>query len=531
MIATRSKTAMARIAPPADGDVFLRRELRGAVLLAARAIVAVYAFLLVLVFAHWLPRWFQDQAAVASSAARAAGDDFPYTVVAFAAIGVAILAGLAWVTLATLVFLRRSRDLFGLLLSAAFLSFGVIFTGFRIIGEERSDPWGLWPLVIVLIANALSMPWIFLFPDGRFVPRWTIALAAIWIGLSAVNVNPSFDVTALGISVLTVLTIALVACGAGSFLYRYFRASSPAQRQQLKWAMLGGLVFFGVYMLLVPTGALVPPSGQPSVAFHVRTTHSAILSLAAIVIPVTLGIAIFRQGLLDIDLILNRSLTYLVVTAILAICFLALSGASNLVLSTVTGQRSELVLLASVVPVALAFMPARARALKIADRFVADDRVMTLLFLDIVGSTDRAFALGDRQWRELLERFRSAVRHCLKRYGGKEIETSGDGFFVTFDAPGRALKCARELSEAVAPLDIEIRVGLHIGQVQVDGTHVEGANVHLAARVMATAGAGEVVVSREFRDVVAGSEMEFVDRGSHQLKGVPGAVQLYLAFA
>ena len=536
---------MTRIAPPAAGDIFLRRELRGVVLLAARTVLVVYSFLLLLVFVRWLPRWFQDQAAVASTAARTSGGDFPYTAVASAVIAVALVAGLAWMALAVLVFLRRSRDLFGLLLSASFLSFGVIFTGFRIIGMERSDPWGLWPLGVLLIANALSMPWVYVFPDGRFVPRWTIVLAAIWVGLSFVQFgSPSFAETAFGLCpecgrelgpptelVLTILTVGLVASGVPSFIYRYFRTSTAAQRQQVKWVMFGGLVFTAVYFLLVPTGALVPPTAQPAIAFHVRTVHAAILSLAVIAIPVTLGIAIFRQGLLDIDLIINRTLTYAAVTALLAVGFLAISGLCNMALAAITGQQSEVVLLVSVLPVALAFMPMRARALAIADRFVSDRKVMTLLFVDLVGSTERAYSLGDHAWRELLERFRSTVRHSLKRHGGREIDTAGDGFFVTFEAPGRAVRCAQEIVESVRRLGLEVRAGVHIGEVEVDGKHVVGAAVHVASRVMSAAGAGEVFVSRALRDVLAGSEIDLTDRGIRQLKGVPDGVQLYAALA
>jgi len=507
-------------AEPGVGDVFLRRELSGLVLVAARAVVAAYAFLLILVYLRWLPRWLAERATIASGAARQLGGGFPYKEVALAAAGVGIVAGLAWMALAVLVFLRRSRDLFGLLLSAAFLSYGVIFTGFRIIGMEHSDSWWPWPAAVLLLANGLSLPWAYVFPDGRFVPRWTIALAAIWL---AVSILPLPEVPAV------VLTVALVASAVASFVYRYARTSTAVQRQQLKWAVLGGLVFFAVYLLLVPTGGLVLQPGQPAGEFHVLTVHSAIFSLAVIAIPIALGIAIFRQGLLDIDLIMNRALTYGAVTAILAIGLITISGVSNWLLATVTGQRSELVLLASVVPVALAFMPLRARALRIADRFVSDRKIFTLLFLDLVGSTELAYALGDQSWRQLLERFRSTVRRCLRRYRGKEIDTAGDGFFVTFEGPGQALRCAREIVEAVRPVGLEVRVGVHIGEVEVDGSHVTGAAVHLASRVMSAAGPGEVLVSRALRDVVAGSDIVLNDRGLRQLKGVPGEVQLFAA--
>jgi class 3 adenylate cyclase len=499
-------------------EVLLRRPLGGVALAVARTVLVVYGLLAMAVYLQWLPHWLQAQTGPALAAALAS-----------------MLAAAAWIALAVLVFARRSHDLLGLFLSAGFLSFGLVMGTFTdtggLIAAGQSHPWAPpWPATVILIANALSLPWAYCFPDGRFVPRWSLALAAIWAAFWLVPaVGSLLRQTALGPRAVTVLVATLVASTGGSLVYRYMRWSTPVQRQQLKWALFGSIIFVIVYLLVVPTGALVLQGNSSSQASLFRTIHSAILSSAVIAIPIALGIAIFRQGLLDIDLIINRALTYGAVTAILAIGFAAISGISNLVLAAMTGQRSELVLLASVVPVALVFMPVRGRALKIADRFVADHKVMTLLFVDIVGSTDRAYALGDRSWRDLLEHFRSTVRRCLKRFGGKEIDTAGDGFFVTFDAPERAIDCAHALIVAVRPLNIELRVGVHIAEVQVDGTHVEGANVHLAARVMAVAGAGEVLVSAALRDVLAGSDIEFRDRGVRQLKGVPQGVQLYQA--
>ena len=242
-------------------------------------------------------------------------------------------------------------------------------------------------------------------------------------------------------------------------------------------------------------------------------------------------VAIYRQGLLDIDLIINRALAYSMITVLLVGALVLVSVIANLALGAAVGHGSDLVLLASAVPVALAFLPVRARALRIADRFVSDRRVLTLVFLDMVGSTQHAYELGDEAWRELLVHFRAVVRHCLRRYAGKEIDTAGDGFFATFAAPVPALRCARSIIESVRRLDLEVRVGAHIGEVQVDGEHVTGAEVHVAARIMAQAGAGEVLVSRALRDAVAGSSIELIDRGARPLKGVPGEVELFTSNA
>ena len=160
------------------------------------------------------------------------------------------------------------------------------------------------------------------------------------------------------------------------------------------------------------------------------------------------------------------------------------------------------------------------------------DRVLaTVLFTDIVGSTERAVKLGDRRWRELLESYHTLVRKELVRFRGREIDTVGDGFFATFDGPARAIRCACTISTAVKPLGISIRAGLHTGECEVMGSKVGGIAVHIGARVAAHAGPGEVVVSSTVKDLVAGSGLRFADRGVHALKGVPGKWRLFAAQA
>jgi class 3 adenylate cyclase len=158
------------------------------------------------------------------------------------------------------------------------------------------------------------------------------------------------------------------------------------------------------------------------------------------------------------------------------------------------------------------------------------DRVLaTVLFTDIVGSTERAAELGDRDWRDLLERHGEIVRRQLGAHRGREVKTTGDGFLATFDGPARAITCAREIAEGVKPLGIDIRAGLHTGECEVIGDDVGGIAVHTGARVSALADAGEVLVSQTVRDLVAGSGIEFEDRGAHELKGVPGEWRLFAA--
>ena len=156
------------------------------------------------------------------------------------------------------------------------------------------------------------------------------------------------------------------------------------------------------------------------------------------------------------------------------------------------------------------------------------DRVLaTVLFTDIVGSTERAARVGDRTWREILEGHHDVVRRELDRYRGREVKTTGDGFLATFDGPARAVRCARAIGDALKAHDIAIRTGLHTGEIEILGEDVGGIAVHIAARVAALAGAGETLVSSTVKDLVVGSGICFEDRGPHALKGVPGEWRLY----
>jgi pimeloyl-ACP methyl ester carboxylesterase len=156
------------------------------------------------------------------------------------------------------------------------------------------------------------------------------------------------------------------------------------------------------------------------------------------------------------------------------------------------------------------------------------DRLLaTVLFSDIVGSSEKAAALGDRGWRELLERHHEVVRRELVRFRGKEVDTAGDGFFASFDGPARAIRCGCAIAEAMPKLGLEVRVGLHTGECELLDGKVAGIAVHTGARVAANAQPGEVLVSSTVKDLVAGSGLAFEDRGQHELKGIPGDWRLY----
>jgi class 3 adenylate cyclase len=163
------------------------------------------------------------------------------------------------------------------------------------------------------------------------------------------------------------------------------------------------------------------------------------------------------------------------------------------------------------------------------ERGIADvDRVLaTVMFTDIVGSTERAAELGDRRWRDLLASHDSLVRGQLERHRGREVKTVGDGFLATFDGPARAIRCATAIHDDVQGLGVAIRAGLHTGECEVIGDDVGGMAVHIGARVGAQAKPGEVLVSSTVKDLVVGSGFAFEDRGAHELKGVPGEWRLF----
>jgi len=159
---------------------------------------------------------------------------------------------------------------------------------------------------------------------------------------------------------------------------------------------------------------------------------------------------------------------------------------------------------------------------------VVPDRVLaTVLFTDLVASTERMASLGDQRWGELLEQHHRAVRRELGAYGGVEIDTAGDGFFCRFDGPARAIVCAQRIVEDARSIDLSVRAGVHTGECELVGAKIAGIAVAVGARISAVAKPGEVVVSRTVRDLVAGSGIEFEDRGEHVLKGVPGMWQLF----
>jgi class 3 adenylate cyclase len=161
------------------------------------------------------------------------------------------------------------------------------------------------------------------------------------------------------------------------------------------------------------------------------------------------------------------------------------------------------------------------------DTEATDRALAAILFTDFVGSTKHLSAVGDHAWRNLLDSHDVIARTLVEQHGGRLVATTGDGILATFDGPGRAIRCATALRDTLRPLGVEIRAGLHTGEIEIRGTDIAGIAVHLAARVLAAATAGELWVSAAVPMLVAGAGFEFDDRGNHELKGIDGTWQLF----
>ena len=169
-------------------------------------------------------------------------------------------------------------------------------------------------------------------------------------------------------------------------------------------------------------------------------------------------------------------------------------------------------------------LQAMGKSIPAAERFLS-----TILFTDIVDSTARAAALRDAEWRSLLERHNTIVRTQLEHFSGTEVKHTGDGIMATFDSPARAIQCAVAITELIRDIGLQVRAGIHAGEIEVFDDGLGGIAIHIGARVAAAAGPNEVLVSRTVKDAVIGSSIDFEDRGVHELKGVPGQWELYAA--
>lgn len=401
-------------------------------------------------------------------------------------------------------------------------------------GTVFADWLNLWDGIPCLVTLIIFVP--LLFPDGRLLSsrwRWVAALAAMGITGTTIGSalvagpmtvtgidNPiGIDVGHPVVDVLGALDalagIVVFALAIAALVLRYRRGSS-VERLQLRWLM------FPTAIAIVGVGAanLVELGALSDIAWTV-----GIVAVAAM--PIMIGIAILRYRLYGIDVLLNRTAVYASVTVLLAATFAIGNVVVQYVVESLTNQRSELLSGIFGVAIGLLFVPIRSRVRPVIDRFLPARGMLALLFTDIVGSTQTIVDIGDQRWRTLLGRYLATVRQELARHNGREVNTAGDAFFATFTRPHDALRAAWAIRSAVRQLGLETRTGLHLGEVEMRGEQVSGLAVHTAARVMAAAGDGEVLVSDAMRDAVAADEVSLLDRGRHQLKGVPGDWQLY----
>ena len=473
-------------------------------------------------------------------------------VAAMSWIGVVLF--LPFAIVGTVLSIRRPQTSIGWILVALGWLFAIQNGHVDATAQQFTDMTVSWPLRLFAMVQGSSEIGILLvvllavvFPSGRLPQgRWGIVVRfAFVIGLLLVlltAITPVINVNLVGSPSVMVRNPAAVLpdlplwqiiwpstvffaflvflVGAVISLAVRYRRTHDIERHQLRW-FFAALVFVIVGMMvgLVISG-LVPGSANNGLAWIV-----AIVAFTCV--PVAIGIAVLRYRLYEIDTIINRAVLYGGVTAVILAAFGLANIGLQRVLVALTGERSEWLTGALGIGVAVAYGPLRRSVRPLVDRFLPSRALLTLLFTDIVGSTQHIVELGDERWRALLGRYRGAVRQELSRYGGHEVDTAGDAFFATFERPSSGVSCSVAIRSAVAELGLQLRTGLHLGECEMRGEKVSGIEVHTAARVMAAAGDGEILLSGAVRDAISAADFSTADRGRQTLKGVPGEWQLF----
>jgi class 3 adenylate cyclase len=382
---------------------------------------------------------------------------------------------------------------------------------------------------------------VILFPSGRLPSRrwWPVpALAGLALLLQAVpsavaawpyrgtqleaaalsngppDIHDPVFAAAQGMQFIGQLVLLMAMLGAFAGLVVRFRRAASDERQQLKWFTYAALVDVATLVAWMTVGLNAPLAFVSGIIFG-----SAI--------PVAVGLAILRYRLYDIDLLVNRTALYGIVGGVLLIGFAVGDVVLQAAVARVAGGSSQLITTGLALGAGLAFMPLLRRIRPLVDRVLPGRARLTLLFTDIVGSTQAIVELGDERWRGLLTRYLAAVRLELARFHGHEVNTAGDAFFATFGRPMAGLQCAYAIRASVQQLGLQTRTGVHLGDVEMRGEQLSGLAVHTAARVMAEADPGEVLISESMREVIQVPEVQLRDRGRHELRGVPGEWQLY----
>jgi len=450
----------------------------------------------------------------------------------------AVLAASTFAAVATHVgvglFLLRARptDRFALLVSLTNIVGGLgLVSG---VGLDFAEPaWklavhGLWRLGSVLVMAV----WLTL-PDGRFVPRSAIALLlafSIWhlIGIADPSVAPC-----LCDNPRIALYLCFFFAAAAAQVYRYRAVATKHQRDQMKWITVA-LIASAITLAIASAAFVVWPfafrvAGTDAVGLLVVVGSNVLHQVANIGVALALAIAIVRTRLFAIDLIINRTLLYAAVTVVLIGVFAGLNGLAQTALELAGVGGSGLVTALLAAATAAVFAPLRKRLAPVIDRLLPARALLTLVFLDLVSSTERLAALGDERWRDVLSSYRAIVRREITRSEGREIDNAGDGFFVIFTDPLRAVSAAARIRRVVRDLGLELRIGVHVGECEMRGEKPTGLAVHAAARVMSCAQGGEIFVSADAHELLQGTGVTLVDRGLHPLRGVAGEWRLYLA--
>jgi class 3 adenylate cyclase len=390
----------------------------------------------------------------------------------------------------------------------ATLALSLIPTGRFVSDRWRLVAWAGGLVTAVLIVTTMLDPGLFVGQTPRPVANPTSVSSMRSIGEGPVGYG------------LFLLGLGILALAGASVVVRLRRARGD-ERIQLRWVAYA--VAFSVLANIAAT--LIGLFFLPYLVTNGLVTLTTIIGFG-VALPASFGVAILRYRLYDLDLLVNRTVVYGAVTVVLAVAFGIADVLGQRAVESVFNQRSDLVSAGLGVGAALAFGPMRRWIRPIVDRFLPARARLTLLFTDIVGSTQAIVDLGDERWRALLDQYRVAVRHELSRFRGREVNTAGDAFFATFDRPTASVQCARAIGQAVNALGLRVRTGLHVGDVEMRGEQVSGLAVHAAARVMAEAGENQILVSGDLAKVLSGA-VPLDDAGRHALRGVPGEWQLF----
>lgn len=470
-----------------------------------------------------------------------------------------IVVPISWAVLGGLVASRQPRNAMGWLflaiaLANAFPGLTIQYARFAVVTapEAPFSPWIPWFGYVVgamIYPAGLAGLAILFLPNGRLLsPRWRVviwagvALTAVLVAVAVLDPelvtvpglpgvpNPTGVEALAGIntgapgSVAFLVGLTVVGAAAASVVIR-LRRSRGEERLQLRW--IAYTTAFAVTINIAYTIV--------AVLFLPRDTIFALSPIVVILgfgvaLPAGVAVAILRYRLYDLDLLLNRTILYGAVTVVL----LAALGVANVVaqraVESLFGRQSDLVAAALGLGAGLAFAPVRRWLRPIVDRVLPARSRLTLLFTDIVESTQAIVDLGDDRWREVLSRFRAMVRRELSQFHGREINTAGDAFFAVFDRPIRALECAVAMRDGVQDLGLRVRIGLHCGDVEMRGEQLTGLAVHAAARVMGQAGGGQIVLSGDMAEAL-GDSVALRELGPRELRGVPGEWRLFEVIA